>query len=88
MPTRLVSVLRCHVLGHHFRFSSEADSLAWRCERGCGAGGSKKYGSAEDASRYARAFDREDSADLGRRAPLFGLFPLRILRAFRRRKDG
>ena len=26
--------------------------------------------------------------DLGRRAPLFGLFPLRILRAIRRRKQG
>ena len=37
------------------------------------------------ALRYARAFDREDRDDLGRRAPLFGLFPLRLLRAARRR---
>jgi hypothetical protein len=46
------------------------------------------YASADDAARYARAFDREDSEDLGRRAPLVGLFPLRILRAVRRRKRG
>jgi hypothetical protein len=81
-------MLLCHVLGHRFRFSSEGETLAWRCERGCGAGGAKKYASAADASRYARAFDREDSEDLRRRAPLFGLFPLRILHAIRRRKQG
>jgi len=61
--------------------------MHWECQRGCGAGGSKRYVSAEDASRYARAFDREDRADLGRRAPLLGLFPLRLLRAFRERRD-
>jgi hypothetical protein len=59
--------------------------MYWECQRGCGAGGSKRYASAEDARRYARAFDREDREDLGRRAPLFGLFPLRLLRAFRER---
>ncbi|MEW2082671.1 hypothetical protein [Streptomyces sp. NPDC005283] len=61
-------------------------SMTWRCGRGCGAHGSKQYASAEDAKRYARAFDREDSEDLGRRAPLIGLFPLRLLRALRRRR--
>jgi hypothetical protein len=61
--------------------------MYWECQRGCGAGGSKRYASAEDASRYARGFDREDRADLGRRAPLLGLFPLRLLRAFRERRD-
>lgn len=43
----------------------------------------KRYPSAEDAERYARAFDHEDAEDLGRRAPLVGLFPLRLLRAVR-----
>jgi hypothetical protein len=61
--------------------------MYWECQRGCGAAGSKLYASAEDASRYARAFDREDRADLGRRAPLLGLFPLRLLRAFRERRN-
>jgi len=52
----------------------------------CGsAGGTKQYPSAEDASRYAAAFDREDRDDLGRRAPLVGLFPLRLWRAWRSR---
>lgn len=69
--------------------------MRWRCERGCGAHGSKRYPSAEDAERHARAFDHEDAEryarafdhgdaeDLGRRAPLVGLFPLRLLRAVR-----
>jgi hypothetical protein len=60
--------------------------MYWECRRGCGEGGSKRYPSAEDASRYARAFDREDRQDLGRRAPLLGLFPLRLFRAFRERR--
>ena len=59
--------------------------MRWTCERGCGAGGSKEYASAEEAARFARAFDREDSAEIGRRAPLLGMFPLRIYRALRRR---
>jgi hypothetical protein len=60
--------------------------MRWECRRGCGAGGSKRYGTAEDAARYARAFDREDRDDLGKRAPLVGLFPLRLARALRRRR--
>ncbi|WP_300015519.1 hypothetical protein [Pseudonocardia sp.] len=60
--------------------------MTWSCRRGCGAGGSKVYPSAEDATRYARGLDREDSADLGRRAPLIGLLPLRIMRALRLRR--
>jgi hypothetical protein len=62
--------------------------MYWTCQRGCGAGGSKDYASAEDAARYARVLDREDRDDAGRRAPLFGLFPLRLLRAFRQRRRG
>ncbi|MGZ6299877.1 MAG: hypothetical protein ACXWMN_05230 [Candidatus Limnocylindria bacterium] len=81
-------MLRCRLLGHRFRFSSDGDVMRWRCERECGAGGSKQYRTAEDARRYSRAFDREDREDLGRRAPLIGLFPLRIARALRRRQRG
>jgi hypothetical protein len=58
--------------------------MRWHCQRGCGAGGNKLYATPEDAHRYAQAFDREDSEDLGRRAPLVGLFPLRLLRAMRK----
>jgi hypothetical protein len=78
-------MLRCRIFGHRYRFSSEDRTMVWRCQRGCGAGGEKRYSSAADASRYAAAFDREDREDLGRRAPLFGLLPLRLARAFRRR---
>jgi hypothetical protein len=60
--------------------------MRWSCARGCGAGGEKRYPSADEAARYARAFDREDRDDLGRRAPLVGLFPLRLLRALRERR--
>jgi hypothetical protein len=79
-------MLRCRLLGHRFRFSADGATMRWECARGCGAGGSKTYPSAEDAERYARAFDREDREDLGRRAPLVGLLPLRIARALRRRR--
>jgi hypothetical protein len=60
--------------------------MTWRCARGCGAGGAKRYASAEEAEGYARSFDREDREDLGRRAPLLGLLPLRLMRALRRRR--
>jgi hypothetical protein len=58
--------------------------MTWTCERGCGAGGSKRYGSAEEAALYAGGLDREDREQLGRRSPL-GLLPLRIAQAARRR---
>jgi hypothetical protein len=79
------SVLRCQLLGHRYRFSSEGETMHWRCQRGCGAGGSKRYATSADARRFAAALDREDREDLGRRAPL-GLTPLRLLRALRRRR--
>ncbi len=60
--------------------------MRWACQRGCRAGGSKRYATAAEAQRYARAFDREDRQDLGRRAPLFGLLPLRLARAWRERR--
>jgi hypothetical protein len=80
-------MLRCRLLGHSFRFSSDGSTMRWTCERDCGAGGEKHYPSAADAARFARAFDHEDRRDLGRRAPL-GLLPLRLIRAIvhRRRK--
>lgn len=74
-------MLLCRVLGHRFRFVSEGGTMRWSCSRGCGAEGSKRYATAEDARRYARALDHEDASDLGRRAPLVGLLPLRVWRA-------
>lgn len=76
-------MVRCRILGHRYRFSAEGETMVWRCQRGCGATGSKRYATAADAGRYAAAFDREDSTDLGRRAPLVGLLPLRVVRAVR-----
>ena len=46
--------------------------MVWDCERCSAPGGSKRYDSPAEAERYARAFDREDRADLGKRAPLVG----------------
>ncbi|MGZ4257574.1 MAG: hypothetical protein ACXVRE_07415 [Gaiellaceae bacterium] len=78
-------MLACRLLGHRLRFRAEGELMLWECQRGCGAGGSKRYDTAVEAHRYASAFDREDRDDLGRRAPLVGLFPLRLYRALRRR---
>jgi hypothetical protein len=57
--------------------------MRWTCERCDAAGGEKEYASAEDAARFASAFDREDRDDVGRRAPFLGMFPLRIWRRLR-----
>jgi hypothetical protein len=78
-------MLRCRVFGHRFRFEDEGETMRWHCQRDCGAGGAKRYASARDAHRYARAFDKEDRDDLGKRAPLVGLLPLRLVRALRRK---
>ena len=32
--------------------------MRWSCQRGCGAGGAKRYPTADDSMRYASAFDR------------------------------
>jgi len=77
-------VLGCRVFGHRYRFSAAGPTMRWTCAR-CDAGGEKSYDSSAEAARYARAFDREDRDDLGRRAPLFAGFPLRLLRLWRRR---
>jgi hypothetical protein len=78
-------MVRCRLLGHRYAFSSQGPVMHWSCERGCGAGGSKRYGSADDAALFASAFDRRDADDLGKRAPYFGLLPLRLVRALRGR---
>ena len=79
-------MLRCRVFGHRYRFWAEGELMVWECARGCGAGGLKEYAVPADAQRYARAFDREDRDDLGRRAPLVGLLPLRLAALLRGRR--
>lgn len=80
-------MLRCRLLRHRYRFHSEGETMRWSCAR-CGAyGGAKSYQTAAEADRFARAFDREDRADVGRRAPVIGLLPLRIWRAWRDSRD-
>jgi hypothetical protein len=75
---------RCDLLGHRHRFTAREAVMTWSCER-CGHhGGEKVYPTPAEALRFARAFDREDREDIGRRAPLVGLLPLRIARMFRR----
>jgi hypothetical protein len=78
-------MIRCRLVGHRYRFRSAAETMTWACER-CGAGGAKGYATADEARRFATAFDREDRQDLGRRAPLVGLLPLRLWRAWRDRR--
>lgn len=79
--------LACRAFGHRYRFVSDEETMRWTCER-CGAhGGEKTYASAADAERYARAFDREDRDDLGRRAPLVAGIGLRVVRLLSRRRS-
>ncbi len=69
----------CRVLGHAYRFEAKGATMRWACER-CGEdGGSKTYASAADAQRYARALDRRDAEDVGKR-PLLSLLPLWLAR--------
>lgn len=77
------SAMRCMVFGHDYTFGTEGPTMRWQCSRGCDAGGSKTYPSAQHAARYATAFNRRDTEDLGRRAPLIGLLPLRLWRRMR-----
>ena len=76
--------LQCRVFGHQPAFRAEGRTMHWACGR-CGhPGGTKEYPSAADAQRYAVAFNKRDADDLGKRAPLLGLLPLRIWRRVRR----
>jgi hypothetical protein len=78
-------MVACRLLGHRYRFTADGPVMTWACER-CGhVGGTKAYPDAGEAARFARALDREDRDELGRRAPLVALLPLRLWRAFRRR---
>ena len=77
--------LGCRVFGHRYRFWAEGTLMRWECERDCDAGGVKTYDSPAAASHYAAAFDREDRDQLGRRAPVLGMFPLRVWHRLRRR---
>ena len=76
----------CSIKGHRIRFWSDGETMRWDCERGCGFEGEKRYATAEEAARYATAFDREDADDLGRRSPL-SLLPLRLVRRAGDRKS-
>lgn len=80
--------LACRLLDHRHRFRSEGPVMSWACERGCGAGGSKQYASPRAAAHYAAAFDRPPGGDLGRKAPLLGMFPLRVWHWLRQRRQG
>ena len=77
-------MLACRILGHRYRFQADGRTMRWTCRRGCGAGGERTYATSAEARRYAGAFNHEDRDDVGRRAPLIGLLPLRIWRALRR----
>lgn len=80
--------MACRVLGHRYRFRAEGPVMTWTCERGCDAGGRKEYASAAQAQHFAEAFDREDRHDIGRRAPLLGLLPLRLWYRWKRSRGG
>ena len=74
----------CRIIGHQPVFHADGQTMRWACER-CGrAAGAKEYDSTADARRYATAFNKRDAADLGKRAPLIGLLPLRVWRRLRR----
>lgn len=75
----------CQIFGHDYTFGADGATLRWQCRRGCGDGGSKVYDSSDAANRYAAAFNRRDSDDLGKRAPLLGLLPLRLWRMVKSR---
>ena len=77
-------MIACRVLGHRMRFWADGEVMRWDCERECGLAGEKRYGSAAEAQRYARAFDKRDSDDLGKR-PTLSLVPLWLGRKVGRR---
>jgi hypothetical protein len=58
--------------------------MRWDCERDCGFEGEKRYASPAEAQRYARALDRRESDDLGKR-PTLSLLPLWLGRRASRR---
>jgi hypothetical protein len=77
-------LIACRVLGHRLQFWADGEVMRWECDRECGLVGEKRYPTAADAQRYARAFDRRDSDDLGKR-PTLSLLPLWLGRKADRR---
>jgi hypothetical protein len=78
-------MIRCRVLGHRLRFRADGETMRWACARGCGFEGAKSYPSAEDARRYAIAFDR-DPLDATSRRPMLSVLPLWLARRLRSRR--
>jgi len=76
-------MVRCTVFGHRLRFRAKGETMRWACERGCGFEGAKRYPSAEDARRYAAAFDR-DPLEATSRRPMLSVLPLWLGRRLRR----
>src|SRR4051812_23795198 len=67
-----------HVRCHAHR-AADGPVMRWASERGCDAGGEKRYDSADRTRRYARAFDREAATDIGREL-LLSLLPRKLTR--------
>lgn len=81
-----MTVWKCRLVGHQWTFWAEDQQMHWQCERGCpGTARSKTYPSAQDASRYAQVLNKRDVANIGERAPLLGMFPLRLWRKWTHR---
>lgn len=80
-------MLTCRLLGHRLQFWADGQTMRWECERECGFAGEKRYASAAEAQRYARAFDRRDADDLGKR-PTLSLIPMWLARRVGRRSSG
>ena len=74
----------CRVFGHRPEFRADGTTMSWQCRRCGDEAGEKQYPTAQAAERYAAAFNRHGTDDLGKRAPLIGLLPLRLWRRFGR----
>lgn len=48
----------CRILGHRWQFVATADTVHWWCGRGCDAEGSRRYGTPEEATRFAYLLNR------------------------------
>ncbi len=73
---------RCRVLGHRFVFRAAAEQMVWSCTR-CAAGSSRRYSTPAEAARFSEALNVRATTDLGKRAPIVGLLPLRVWRWWR-----
>ncbi|MCW2968493.1 MAG: hypothetical protein JWM71_2265 [Solirubrobacteraceae bacterium] len=61
--------------------------MRWACGRCGGAGGEKRYATAEEATRFAAAFDREDSSNVGNH-PTLSTLPLWVAHKLRGNRKG